>query len=149
MRLLNEPPTTEADARGDARAAAEGGVGSRLLERLAERVGGRAHASAVFGSPVERDGVTVIPVARVRWGVGAGGGESVADGSSGSGGGGGASADPVGFIEVRQAGATFRTIGNPMTSPGFVLAAAIAIAVVLRAVGRLRASGRLGTGEGG
>ena len=44
------------------------------FSRLAERLGASASASSVFGEPVERDGVTVIPVARVRWGVGGGSG---------------------------------------------------------------------------
>jgi uncharacterized spore protein YtfJ len=62
-------------AEDQALEAAENDLGSRLLERLAGHVGGKAGAKAVFGDPVERDGVTVIPVARVRWGVGAGGGQ--------------------------------------------------------------------------
>ena len=34
-----------------------------LLGTLAERIGGRFGASSVFGTPVERGGVTVVPVA--------------------------------------------------------------------------------------
>lgn len=75
------------DAEGEAQHAAENDLASRLLERLADQVGGKAGAKAVFGDSVERDGITVIPVARVRWGVGAGGGAGPE--GSGSGGGGG------------------------------------------------------------
>lgn len=46
----------------------------RLVERLADRLGSSAHATAVFGGPIERDGVTVIPVAKARWGFGGGDG---------------------------------------------------------------------------
>jgi hypothetical protein len=62
--------TTTEDAQYDAKQAAEGDTTSRLLQRLVTQVGGHARVQAVFGDPVERAGVTVIPVARVRWGVG-------------------------------------------------------------------------------
>ena len=76
-----------------------------FLERLGERVGISAGASAVFGDPVERSGVTVIPVAKSTWGFGGGtGGEAV---NQGSGGGGGGIVSPIGFIEVREDGARF------------------------------------------
>ena len=118
-----------------AREAAEHDYGSQLLERLVSQVGGHARVQAVFGDPVERDGVTVVPVARVRWGVGGGGG-SAPDGA-GSGGGGGVAADPIGFIELTSAGATFRPIARLFGAPT-ILAVAIAAAAVLRATARLR-----------
>jgi uncharacterized spore protein YtfJ len=57
-----------------------------LVQALAERLGASARATAVFGEPVERDGVTVIPVAKSRWGFG--GGSGVREGEPGGGGGG-------------------------------------------------------------
>jgi uncharacterized spore protein YtfJ len=76
-----------------------------IAQRIAERVGLRARASAVFGDPVERSGVTVIPVAKATWGFGGGsGGEGV---NEGAGGGGGAMVSPIGFIEVRETEARF------------------------------------------
>jgi uncharacterized spore protein YtfJ len=60
----------------------------------------------VFGEPIERDGVLVVPVARVRGGAGAGGGEgrgpqSEGDGAGrGSGGGWGADARAVGVFVI-------------------------------------------------
>jgi hypothetical protein len=118
-----------------AQQAAENDLGSRLLERLASQVGGEAGAKAVFGDAVERDGITVIPVARVRWGIGAGGGQGP-DGS-GSGGGGGVAADPIGYIEVTSAAATFRPIPRSF-GPGTVVGGALALAIVLRALARFR-----------
>jgi hypothetical protein len=126
------------DVMDDARKAAAGDAGDQLIERLVERVGGRAGIEAVFGPPIERGDVTVIPVARIRWGVGGGGGASETERASGSGGGGGVAADPIGYIEVGPAGAEFRPIGRPFTSPGFILAVAIACSIVLRALARLR-----------
>jgi uncharacterized spore protein YtfJ len=45
-----------------------------FVERMAERVGAKASVRAVFGDPIEQGGITVIPVARVRWGFGGGAG---------------------------------------------------------------------------
>jgi uncharacterized spore protein YtfJ len=122
-------------AEEQAQQAAEKDLASRLLERLATQVGGQAGAKAVFGDTVERDGITVIPVARVRWGVGAGGGQGPE--GSGSGGGGGVAADPIGYIEVTSAGATFRPIPRSF-GPVAVVGGALAIGIVLRALARFR-----------
>jgi len=46
---------------------------NELLERIGQTVGRRAQASAVFGEPVQREVVTVIPVAKARFGFGGGG----------------------------------------------------------------------------
>jgi uncharacterized spore protein YtfJ len=54
----------------------------------------------VFGDPIERDGVTVIPAANVRGGGGGGGG-SGPDGE-GSGGGFGVSATPAGAYVIKD-----------------------------------------------
>ncbi len=74
-------------------------------------------ASACFGAPVERDGHTIIPVARVSFGYGAGfgrgtspsrhrsengGSEGEAEGEGGGGGGGGSST-PVAIIDMSAA----------------------------------------------
>ncbi len=137
---------TTDEAMEIAKAAAEGGSGTALFERLVERLGGKAHVSAVFGDPIERNGITVIPVARLRWFFGAGSGsgpaaEAEGDGStsSGSGGGGGGGAEPLGYVEIGPEGATFRPIedANRMPSPGLVLVAGISAALVLRALARL------------
>jgi uncharacterized spore protein YtfJ len=132
------------------RRSIEGGRVDQFLERIAERVGARAGVQAVFGEPIERDGVTVIPVARVRWGFGGGAGTGVmASGNptpedaaaggpmAGSGGGGGVIADPVGYLELGPDGAVYRPIIDPMPSPGFLLAAGATAALVLRGLARL------------
>jgi sporulation protein YtfJ len=129
-------------ATDDAAHTAEAGLANQFLERLAERIGGHASVRAVFGEPIERGDLVVIPVARVRWGVGGGAGsagESVGgpDSGSGSGGGGGVAADPVGYLEIRPTGATFQPIVPPYPSPVLVLAAGLAAAFILRALARV------------
>jgi len=126
---------TSVDVAEVAERAAGTGAGSRLLERLAELVGGRAAVNVVFGEPVRHDEITVIPVARVRWGFGGGGGAGLE--GSGSGGGGGAAADAIGYIEMRSEGATFRRLPGSL-GPATLIAGAIATAIVLRALSRAR-----------
>jgi uncharacterized spore protein YtfJ len=144
-------------AMDEARKAAGGSSIDGFVERIAERVGGKASVRAVFGDPIERRGITVIPVARVRWGFGGGAGRGPiavgpgidAEGAAtaggideglsgmGTGGGGGATADPVGYLEIGPDGVSFIPIGVPMPSPGFLLAAGATAAIVLRAIARL------------
>src|SRR5437867_2331324 len=74
----------------------------RFFERLLGALGGGTTVSAVFGQPVEQSGVSVVPVARVRFLLGGGlGAGPVAGEHSGEGGGGGGavSATPVGYLE--------------------------------------------------
>ncbi len=69
-----------------------------------DAVGGAREALSsqrVFGDPVERDGVTVIPVASVQGGGGGGGGTS-GEGETGGGGGFGLRARPVGAYVIRD-----------------------------------------------
>ena len=167
--FTTEPPTELATESGsipgyEAAVAKARAAGARpidgFVERLAERVAGKASVRSVFGDPIERDGVTVVPVARVRWGFGGGAGSGpvavgpgraggppfsdtdanadvIAAPGSGTGGGGGATADPIGYLEIRPDGATFVAISSPMPSPAFLLAAGAAAALVLRGVAKL------------
>jgi uncharacterized spore protein YtfJ len=129
---------TAADA---ARRAGSATPADRLIERLAESIGARAGVEAVFGNPIQHAGLTVVPVARVRWGFGGGGGSTdaaeSAPAASGSGGGGGVAADPIGYLEIGPDGAAFRPIRQPYPSPLFLLASSLAAAIVLRALARL------------
>jgi uncharacterized spore protein YtfJ len=146
--------TTAADyetALGEARKAGGGGPIDSFVERMAERLSGKASVSAVFGEPIERDGLTIIPVARVRWVFGGGAGSKDGTGpsepiggeqptpalSSGSGGGGGVTADPVGYLEIGPDGASFVSITPVMPSPGLLLAGGATAALVLRGLARI------------
>lgn len=110
---------------------------NELLERIGETVGGRAQVSAVFGEPVERAGLTVIPVAKARFGFGGGGGSGSREGDEGSGGGGGggAAVSPVGYIEVRDGSARFKRISTPTDLVALVAAASIAAVTAKRLLG--------------
>jgi uncharacterized spore protein YtfJ len=94
--------------------AIPGGVDSSFLDRLTEQLEMGAHAGAIFGDPVEREGITVIPVARARWGVGGGAASQLNARGTGTGGGGGVMITPAGFIQICEGQAKFKAIRPPV-----------------------------------
>jgi uncharacterized spore protein YtfJ len=110
---------------------------NELLERIGQTVGQRAHVTTIFGEPLEREGVTVIPVAKARFGFGGGGGSGSREGDKGSGGGGGggAAVTPVGYIEVRDRRAEFKRILTAMDMLALVAAGSLAAFGVRRLLG--------------
>src|SRR5258705_776452 len=75
-----------------------------FLANLAEKLGAAAKASEVFAEPVERDGVTVIPVAKARWEFGGGAGRKKNEDDVGAGGRG--QVNPIAFMERRNGAPT-------------------------------------------
>lgn len=73
-----------------------------ILHNIGERLQSSATVKCVYGDPITAGDRVVIPVARVKFGFGAGGGKF-----TGSGGGGGVRADPAGMVEVTPAGSRF------------------------------------------
>ena len=67
----------------------------------------------VYGDPVKVGGRTVIPIARVSYGFGAGGSEEVKSERGGSGAGAGMSARPVGALEITESGTRFIPFIDP------------------------------------
>lgn len=137
------PTTDGAPAAGldAAKAAAERDrLVDRVMDGLASRFGGSSIAETIYGDPVERDGVTVITVARVRSaaGAGAGSGSGPAQAGSGEGAGGGilVVGDPIGYIEISGGQATFRAIRGVPNGLA-ILAVGIAGAIILRAIARI------------
>ncbi|PWI14698.1 sporulation protein [Streptomyces sp. Act143] len=95
-----------------------------LLERLAEKLGGKASVGAVYGEPITRDGITVVPVARVGFGFGGGAGRETGTARTGEGGGGGGGVDarPLGYIEIKNGTAVYRPIRDPWVDIALPLA---------------------------
>lgn len=82
-----------------------------ILEKIGDSLGSTATVKSVFGEPIHAEGKTVVPVAKVAYGFGAGSGtghkkaEGTADGGAakeaeGGGGGGGVRAFPAGALEI-------------------------------------------------
>ena len=115
-----------------------------LVERLAELMSSATTAQTVFAAPVERDGVTVIPVARAYYGFGGGSGSSPKTGP-GSGGGGGAALTPVGFIEIAGGRARYRPIRSSVVP--LVAVSGLVALLLLRSVPKLWARQRPRTGN--
>jgi uncharacterized spore protein YtfJ len=90
-----------------------------ILHQMGESLGSSASVKSVFGEPIQTEGKTVIPVARVAYGFGGGFGSghhraedaaAVLDGKGageGGGGGGGIRAFPAGALEITQQGTRF------------------------------------------
>jgi uncharacterized spore protein YtfJ len=79
----------------------------------------------VFGEPFEKDGLTVIPAARVIGGSGGGTGQDDS-GQQGEGGGFGLMARPAGAYVIRDGEITWR----PAVDPATVIVAGAAVAIV-------------------
>src|SRR5262249_55511096 len=106
-----------------------------LLEQIGQTVGERAQASAIFGQPVERGAVTVVPVAKGRFGLGGGGGSHEERQGFGRGGGGGVAVTPIGYIEVRDDGSGFKRISTSRDLLALAAAASIGLITVRRLFG--------------
>ena len=93
----------------------------RTVGDIPERMG----AGVCFGSPIERDGHTLIPVARVSFGYGLGFGRGVGTGQGdhghgegagegeGGGGGGGGSSSPVAVIDISREDVEIKPVQDP------------------------------------
>ena len=124
-------PDETTQAYREAEDAAREGL-PELLQRVADRIGLHAGAQAVFGEAVQRDAVTVIPVAQMIIGTGAG--QGTAGDDVGSGAGGGALTRPLGCIEIGDEGAIFRPIRQPWQNATLVVSLAFATLLLAKAV---------------
>jgi uncharacterized spore protein YtfJ len=70
-------------------------------------------AHTIYAPAVERDGVTVIPVASARFVLGGGSGTDPQKGQEGGGGGGLGRITPVGYIEVMEGRTRFVPVVHP------------------------------------
>ncbi len=104
------------------------------MSTVADRLG----RDQVFGPPVERDGTTLLPVARVR----AGGGRGGRSGEGGSGSGAGIVARPVGAFSVTADGKVAWhpavDVNRIVLGGQLVFGTVAALAVVLHRYGRSR-----------
>lgn len=106
-----------------------------FFERLAETLGVSAQAASVFGEAVESEGLTIIPVAKARWGLGGGSGRhGRVRPNEGMGGGGGVIVQPVGYIEMKNGESRFR----PIVTPGTWIALAAGAVLLLGLTRRKR-----------
>lgn len=93
-----------------------------LMRTTLESVRAMADANTIIGTPIQADGVTLIPVSRLSFGVAGGGTEfstkKQPSGDNGFGGGSGASAkiEPVAFLIVRDGAVKILPVAPPPTT---------------------------------
>ena len=105
-----------------------------FVERLAEKLGMAANSATIYGEPVEREGVTVIPVSKASYGFGGGEGNGTEGKGAGSGGGGGLALTPVGYIEIKDGATKFRSIRDPQTAVKIVAISSLALFLTTKTI---------------
>jgi uncharacterized spore protein YtfJ len=93
-----------------------------LVLSLSEKLAATASSHKVYGEPIHAHDRTIVPVAKVRYGVGATSGGRDGDTVGGGSGGGGVSAAPAGYIEITAEGTRY----TPIATPHQILIAALA-----------------------
>jgi uncharacterized spore protein YtfJ len=97
-----------------------GSVG--IIEAIRDSLITHTDVKMLFGEPIEAQGKTVIPVAKVGYGFGVGAGNARGQENAGGGGGGGVRAIPLGVIEITPEHTRF----IPITDRKKLAAAALA-----------------------
>jgi uncharacterized spore protein YtfJ len=98
------------------------------LSELTRSVTDATTVRRVFGDPIERDGITFVPVASVSGGGGGGGGHDAA-GQEGEGGGFGLRARPVGAFVLRDGEVRWQPVVDLSRVAAFGLATVTVIAL--------------------
>lgn len=101
-------------------------------EQIANLMSKTLGNKVIFSDPIERDGVIVIPVAKVIYGLG--GGKS---NQSNEGGGGGFIARPVGYIEIKEGETHFKAIRDVSAYMPIIVASGIVVSLLLKRLVRL------------
>jgi uncharacterized spore protein YtfJ len=110
------------------------------LREMIERATDVMTARRVYGEPYEKDGVVIIPAARVQGGGGGGGGEGPEGTGRGSGVGFGVNAKPVGAFVIRGEDVTWRPAidVNRLILGGQIFSLVVTL-FLIRSVARARA----------
>jgi uncharacterized spore protein YtfJ len=110
------------------------------VQRTIDKANDAMTARRVYGDPYEKNGVTIIPAARVQGGAGGGGGEGPGGQGQGSGSGFAVNARPVGVFVVKGEDVSWRPAidVNRVIMGGQVvaLAAIVVVGWALRRRGR-------------
>ena len=106
-----------------------------LIQSIRDSFTNFSGVKTLYGDPIETQGKTVIPVARIAYGFGAGSGSRTDDQSSGGGGGGGLKATPIGVVEITPQATRFISFNATRNLLG-ATAAGLALGIL---VGRRRA----------
>lgn len=109
------------------------------VQQLLEQARDAITVRRVYGEPLERDGVTVVPAARVQGGAGGGTGEGPEGQGRGAGSGFGVNARPVGAFVIRGDEVSWRPAVDVTRVILGCQLVAIAALFVVRSIVRARA----------
>ncbi len=111
-----------------------------IITSLADLLTTAGKVQTVFGEPLEAHGRTIITVARVSYGMGAGGGgenkSNSEDAVGGAGGGGGINVNPIGVLEITDAGTNFIRFFDPKMAARLVVGGVVFGLLLRRIFGR-------------
>jgi uncharacterized spore protein YtfJ len=107
------------------------------VEELLTKARDNLSVSTVFAPPIDKDGITVIPAARIAGGSGGGSGTDE-EGEQGEGGGFGIHAKPAGVYVIDNGKVSWQPAVDPNRIVGAVAAVVIAIVVArtISSIGR-------------
>lgn len=111
----------------------------KLLKTTVDELDRLMTAKNVLGDPIERDGVTVIPLVSFGFGFGAGGSAGARSGDAGGSGAGGG-VKPVAAIIMDKNGARIETVQDATTSLAHVIADAASQMIERRAARKAEAA---------
>jgi sporulation protein YtfJ len=89
------------------------------MDTTLEKLKGMINADIITGNPIEINGITLIPVSKVAYGVATGGSDFVAKSSSqvfGGGGGAGVTVSPIAFIVINGDNVKMLPVYNELTT---------------------------------
>lgn len=121
-----------------------------ILQSMAERFAMTGSVKQVFGEPIQANGKTIVPVASIRYRLGAGWGGGEQDftaatrplAAGGGGGGGIVKARPVGALEITDAGVRFLHFVEPVQIAKVCVSGLVALFVVRRLLSRPKRDSR-------
>ena len=87
---------------------------SAMMETSMDKIRQMVDSNTIVGEPITTpDGVTLIPVSRLSYGFGCGGGDYGKNGSSGAGCGAGVRVEPMAFLVVKGGVTRMLPVGTP------------------------------------
>jgi uncharacterized spore protein YtfJ len=112
-----------------------------FLERIVNKTLATVNTKIVFSEPIEKNGIIVITVSKIRYGYGFGSGAKPSSTAEkkheGFGIGLGVLAQPIGYIKIKKDSVIFEPIPSPASLPALILASGIAGFLLLRAFSKL------------
>lgn len=93
-----------------------------IVSTLSEKLATSADARRVYGEPIKAHNRTLVPVAKVGYGLGATSGGRKGEQVGGGGAGGGVGAKPVGYIEISDERTRYVSFSTPRRIMAVLLA---------------------------